>query len=145
MYRPVATRSQSSRAFVNLYRLLRARLEYPIAGEPSLSRYLDDQEYKIALLMLALQVGCPRDGRTLVSALEVTQRQDRSEGRHASDPTVDAALERLAPDDAPQKIERHVLECLKGLRARDLIPNDILPYITWSNRVARFSFQPWQA
>lgn len=150
---PLIATPRAVKAFVNIYRLLRARLERPTGDEPSLARFLRDSEYPVALLMLAIQVGRPRQAAALFDDLGTTQMASKAVL------TIDEYVrERIAvsgdlrPTNAlsgalsasEANAWRVIAERVTTLRRAADLPEALAPYVVWTERVRRFSFDPWR-
>ena len=127
---PLISTPRMAKAFVNVYRLLRARMEHPIHDEPTLAEYLTSQQYRVALLMLAFQIGYPEQTHELHRELQAKP-----------DMTLDDHLRDVRAKDGGRA---GISACIADLRTRGLLPNEAAIYLTWAERVRRFSFQPWR-
>ena len=139
---PLIGTPRAAKAFVNIYRILRLRLERPATDEPSLDEYLASEQYRVTLLVLALQVGFPHRIRELENDLT---KSDQSQPFDTLDAYLDKHHPGLGPG-VPHDIRQqwaNIARCLGNLRKLDEIPNALDPYKVWVGRVRRFSFQPW--
>lgn len=132
---PLIATPRLAKAFVNVYRLLRARMEHPVRDEPTLEKYLAGQHYRVALVILAMQIGHPEHAHELLRELQTT----------APETTLDDYLARQTKSEQNGDPERQrILAFLVALRAGGYLPNKVSTYVAWAERVRRFSFQPWR-
>lgn len=121
-------------ALIDVYRVLRARLEIPGSDEPSLDEFLARREFGPVLLLLALQIGEPVLAHVFAQLLAPG-------GLDASVDDLDVVTKRLS--EAPDDKLRMLSSLLSTLRGRRLLGASLRPFRAWIPRVRRFSFEPW--
>ncbi|WP_437994337.1 P-loop NTPase fold protein [Sorangium sp. So ce145] len=131
---PLLSTPRSTKSLINVYRVLRARLEIPGSDEPSLDEFLARREFGPVLLLLALQIGEPVLAHVLAQHLAPG-------GLDASVDDLDVVVKRFseAHDDKLRLLSR----LLSMLRDRRLLGASLLSFRAWIPRVRRFSFEPW--
>ncbi|WP_437929048.1 hypothetical protein WMF37_07170 [Sorangium sp. So ce291] len=131
---PLLSTPRSTKSLINVYRVLRARLEIPGLDEPSVDEFLARREFGPVLLLLALQIGEPVLAHVLAQHLAPG-------GLDASADELDVLAKRLS--EAQDDKLRSLSSLLSTLRGRRLLGASLLPFRAWIPRVRRFSFEPW--
>jgi hypothetical protein len=124
---PFIDRPRLAGRFVNVYRLLRARAADE-NEDGTFAATADSIAYRVALLLLAINVGYPREAAKLFQDLMQTKKSSWREflaDEHAE--LADGAQRELL-----DRIERLALP----------VPDDIDTHRRWVRRVACFSFEP---
>jgi hypothetical protein len=126
---------RSVKALVNVYRVLRARLETPAPDEPTMEQFLVKREYCVVLLLLAMQIGEPLLAQEMASDLTAT-------GEAGGLVKLDEYIKNVVGKRADWQKSAKLIAQLQGNK---LLPADLQLYRDWWPRVRRFSFEPWIA
>jgi hypothetical protein len=143
---PFVPTPRSTKRLANTYRLLRVLVTGEEAAEFGPDKH-ESGHYRVALTLLAILIGFPRQATTLFGDLLSATDEDwpafRRRLRGDRTPARADDLEATkgpAERDEGQSWER-LLQCVDRLAADTDLPENLGPYKYWCQRVARYSFQ----
>ncbi len=127
---------RATKRFVNIYRLLRATVSAPVP-------YLEEQQYRPVLLLLAILTGHPLEATDIL--------RDLAEGNHPDLwwDFMDSYAGQAAPPDDREDLDalaeslrwRELLDKLFSMRPLLREPQRCSAFAVWAGSVARYSFE----
>ena len=127
---------RATKRFVNIYRLLRATVSNPVP-------YLEEQQYRPVLLLLAILTGHPLEATDIL--------RDLAEGNHPDLwwDFMDSYAGHAAPPDDREDLDalteslrwRELLDKLFSMRPLLREPQRCSAFAVWASSVARYSFE----
>jgi hypothetical protein len=130
---PLVQTPRGLKSLINIYRILRVGLQGANAEVASLNNYLRTREYRITLLLLAIQIGEP-----LLAQRMYREMLSLRSGQPL--PSLAAFLESFVTSSAAW----HKIPVLaRALLEPQQLEQTITIYEHWLQRVRRFSFESW--
>jgi hypothetical protein len=124
---------RAAKRFSNVYRILKASVPATELAKFE-GNALQPGEFRAVMILLGLLTGYPREATTLISLLY--KSKDISSIDFFNN--IDSTLQQSGFDT--QNVQR-LTERVKELIEKGFVPESIEPFIRWSPRVARFSFE----